>query len=256
MKLYLNGQASSNTNLLPYSDALIRGDGLFETILTSDQNAIAIDRHILRMEKSAAQLKISMPNQVDIRKRVSKILLDQKGLGKMRLVVLSDGNWLISLEQLAAGLEQLRLTKIAWPINSKSILSGTKSSSYGQSLFAIRWAQSLGFDDGVFVNERGFVVESAFSNLLILSDSKWSTPSLSTGCLPGIMRELLIDWFNVAEVEMTYQQLLDSQAIYLTSSLRLIQRVSRLDHKVFEQNHLGNQLITQFSDRLFSNINP
>ena len=70
------------------------------------------------------------------------------------------------------------------------------------------------------------------------------------------MRKLLIDWFNVAEVEMTYQQLLDSQAIYLTSSLRLIQRVSRLDQKVFEQTHLGNQLITQFSDRLFSNINP
>jgi branched-subunit amino acid aminotransferase/4-amino-4-deoxychorismate lyase len=256
MKLYLNGQASSNTKLLPYSDALIRGDGLFETILTSDQNAIAIDRHIFRMEKSAAQLKITMPNQVDIRNGVSKILLDQKGLGKMRLMVLSDGNWFISLEQLAAGLDQLKLTKIAWPINSKSILSGTKSSSYGQSLFAIRWAQSLDFDDGVFVNESGFVVESAFSNLLILNDSKWSTPALSTGCLPGIMRELLIDWFNVGEVEMTYQQLLDSQAIYLTSSLRLIQRVSRLDHKVFEQNHLGNQLITQFSDRLFSNINP
>jgi branched-subunit amino acid aminotransferase/4-amino-4-deoxychorismate lyase len=256
MKLYLNGQASSKTNLLPYSDALIRGDGLFETILTSDQNAIAIDRHLLRMEKSAAQLRITMPNQVDIRNGVSKILLGQKGLGKMRLVVLSDGNWFISLEQLAAGLDQLKLTKIAWPINSKSILSGTKSSSYGQSLFAIRWAQSLGFDDGVFVNESGFVAESAFSNILILNDSKWSTPSLSTGCLPGIVRELLIDWFNVAEVEMTYQQLLDSQAIYLTSSLRLIQRVSRLDHKVFEQNHLGNQLITQFTDRLFSNIKP
>jgi branched-subunit amino acid aminotransferase/4-amino-4-deoxychorismate lyase len=256
MKLFLNGQASPNINLLPYSDALIRGDGLFETILTSGQNAIAIDRHILRMAKSAAQVKISMPNQIGIKNAISKILLDQTGLGKMRLVVLSDGNWFISLEQLASGSDQLKLTKLAWPINSKSILSGTKSSSYGESLFAIRWARSLGFDDGVFVNESGFVVESAFSNLLILNDSKWSTPALSTGCLPGIMRELLIDWFNVAEVEMTYQQLLDSQAIYLTSSLRLIQRVSRLDHKVFEQNHLGHQLITQFSDRLFSNINP
>ena len=184
MKLYLNGQVASNTKLLPYSDALIRGDGLFETILTSDQNAIVIDRHLLRMKKSAAQLRITMPNQVDIRNGVSKILLGQKGLGKLRLLVLSDGNWLISLEQLAAGLEQVRLTKIAWPINSKSILTGNKSSSYGQSLFAIRWAQSLGFDDGVFINESGFVVESAFCNLLILNDSKWSTPALSTGCFP------------------------------------------------------------------------
>jgi branched-subunit amino acid aminotransferase/4-amino-4-deoxychorismate lyase len=256
MKLYLNGQPSLDINSLPYSDALIRGDGLFETILTSDQNAIAIDRHILRMEKSASKLKIILPNQIDIRNAISKILLGQTGPGKMRLVALSDGNWFISLEQLAFGPDQLHLTKFTWSVNSKICLTGIKSSSYGQSLFAIRWAKSIGFDDGIFINERGFVVESAFSNLLILNDSSWSTPALTTGCLPGISRELLIDWFNVAEVEITYEQLLDSQAIYLTSSLRLIQRVARIDHKVFAENHLGNQLITQFSDRLFSNINP
>ena len=256
MKLYINGEESSTPNYLPYSEALIRGDGLFETILTNNENSIALDRHILRIEKSAAFLKFKLPAQQDIKIVISKILKDQSGFGKLRLVALSDGNWFVSLEKLEAGADQIQLTKFAWPTNSKSALSGVKSISYGQSLFAIRQAKSNGFDDCVFVNESGVVAESGFSNLLILNDLKWSTPALSTGCLPGITRELLIEWFDIAEVEITYEQLISSQALYVTSSLRLIQRVGRLDHRVFDQNQVGTQLINQFKERLLSTINP
>ena len=56
--------------------------------------------------------------------------------------------------------------------------------------------------------------------------------------------------------ELTYEQFLAKEAIYTTSCLRLIQPVKKVDDKLFNENHLGNELITQFEEKLFSNINP
>ncbi|NCA25989.1 MAG: hypothetical protein EBV37_03690 [Actinobacteria bacterium] len=178
------------------------------------------------------------------------------GQAKLRLVVLSDGNWFVSLEPLSPALTSICLTKFEAPIFTKVGLAGNKSTSYGLSMLAVRTAKALGFDDSIFVNEDGFVVETGFSNLLILKGSNWQTPALKTGCLPGVIRELLIKWFDISECEITYNQLLASDALYVTSSLRLIQPVRRVDDKLFDENLLGNELIDRFKAKLFSNINP
>ena len=56
MKLLVNGQLHEDASTLPYSNSLLRGDGLFETILTIDQKAVAWERHFARLEKSAKQI--------------------------------------------------------------------------------------------------------------------------------------------------------------------------------------------------------
>ena len=58
MKLFINGRAALNIDNLPYSDALIRGDGAFETILVVDKNPIAVDRHLNRLAESLDGLRI------------------------------------------------------------------------------------------------------------------------------------------------------------------------------------------------------
>lgn len=260
MRLIVNGQMQSEVGKLPYSDALIRGDGLFETILIEDQQPIALDRHLARLENSATKLQITLPALIDIKIGITELLAGQTGQAKLRVVTLSDGNWFISLEPISDKVSDkassICLTKFDTPVNSKGGLVGSKSISYGLSMLAVRRAKTLGFDDSIFINENGFVVETGFSNLLILKGSTWHTPALTTGCLPGVMRELLIKWFDVKECESTYSQLLEVDALYVTSSLRLIETVKRVDNKLFDENLLGNELITQFKSKLFSNINP
>lgn len=256
MKLLINGQIKSEVDKLPYSEALIRGDGLFESILALDDKPIALERHLSRLENSASKLQIVLPAIIDIKVGITKLLQGEIGQAKLRLVVLSDGNWFVSLEPLSPALTSISLTKFEAPIFTKAGLVGNKSTSYGLSMLAIRTAKALGFDDSIFVNEDGFVVETGFSNLLILKGSNWQTPALKTGCLPGVIRELLIKWFDISECEITYNQLLASDALYVTSSLRLIQPVRRVDDKLFDENLLGNELINRFKAKLFSNINP
>jgi branched-subunit amino acid aminotransferase/4-amino-4-deoxychorismate lyase len=256
MKLVINGQIQSDLTKLPYSDALIRGDGLFETMLAIDDKPVALDRHLARIEKSAAISLLTLPALIDIQLAITAVLENQIGKSKLRLVVLSDGNWFISCQPLSEESASTSLTRFDTPVFSKDYLNTVKSTSYARSLLAVRYAKSLGFDDCLFINEAGIVVETGFSNLLVLNNSKWVTPALTTGCLPGITRELLIKWFDVSEIEISFDELLTSQAVYVTSSLRLIQRVNRIESRSFSENSLGKELISQFNQRLFSNINP
>jgi branched-subunit amino acid aminotransferase/4-amino-4-deoxychorismate lyase len=113
-----------------------------------------------------------------------------------------------------------------------------------------------GYTDSIFVNEKGFVVETGMSNILILTDDGWLTPALNTGCLPGITRELLIKWFAIKEGLFTYEQLLAAKAVYTCSSIRLIQRVGKVDDQLFGESSLGDELISKFREQLFSNIAP
>jgi branched-subunit amino acid aminotransferase/4-amino-4-deoxychorismate lyase len=174
----------------------------------------------------------------------------------MRLSVLSDGQWFITVEPETISDKPIALMRAAGVKSSNASLSGVKSISYGESLLVVRKAQQLGFDDGILLNENGHIVETAFSNLLILTSDGWLTPDLKTGCLPGITRELLIKWFDVKEGLFTFEQLLTAKAVYVTSSIRLIQPVSKVEDQLFDESLIGIQLITQFSQRLFSNINP
>ena len=51
-------------------------------------------------------------------------------------------------------------------------------------------AQARGFDEVILLNERGEVAECTSANLFIANGSRVSTPPLSSGCLPGITREV------------------------------------------------------------------
>ena len=256
MKLLVNGQIQADAAKLPYSNALLRGDGLFETILTIDNKAVAWDRHYARLEKSAKQILITLPARIDLEVGIEKILTNTTGRSRLRLNVLADGDWFITLEPVSQDSESISLMKVAAPKISNGSLSGSKSISYGESLLVVRKAKAAGFDDGVFINEKGFVVETALSNLLILDQDGWQTPALTTGCLPGISRELLIKWFDVRESEFDFEHLLSAQAVYVTSSIKLIQRVNKVEDRLFDESSVGKELVDNFTSKLLSNINP
>ena len=53
--------------ILPIENSLLRGDGVFETVLSIDQSAVAWDRHYARMQKAANKVLISIPAKIGIR---------------------------------------------------------------------------------------------------------------------------------------------------------------------------------------------
>jgi branched-chain amino acid aminotransferase len=256
MKSFYKGVISESDNVLPIDSSLLRGDGVFETILSIDQVAIAWDRHFARLEKAAEKVLITTPPKIDIELAIEKILKDEIGRNRLRVVCLGDGGWFLTLQPVAEISESASLTKFPYTKNSKSLTAGIKSLSYTDSITALRYAESLGFDDAIFINERDEVVETGLANLILLTDQGWITPHTSTGCLPGIMRELLIYWFGVKEAVITYEDLLKAQCVYTSSSIRLMQRIEKIDQKLFSRNEKGDALLESLDLKLMGNLNP
>ena len=254
MKLLVNGKLVTEPLSLPFSLSFIRGDGLFETILGIDEKIIAWHRHYERLAKSAEKLLITIPARIDIEVGINQLLKGVVGKSRVRVAVLADSNWLIAVEQVPEGDKLPSLIKMNQILNSNSPLTAVKSISYGQSMLAVRLAQARGYTDGVYLNQNGDVVETGSANIVVLKNEKFITPSLESGCLPGITRQILIKHFDISEELFTWEQMLDSDSIFLCSSIRLLIPVSKVEDKLFENNPLGEKLIGDLNQIIRSKI--
>ena len=109
-------------------------------------------------------------------------------------------------------------------------------------------ARAAGFDDVIFVNERGEVTEGAISNIFIERKGRLLTPPLSSGVLPGVLRRHLLATCTkletrseletrtklemcreAAEEVLRVEDLQTADAIFLCSALRGLRRVERVE---------------------------
>ena len=111
-----------------------------------------------------------------------------------------------------------------------------------------------GADDVIFRNLAGNVAESAVANVLWESDGKFFTPPLSSGCLPGITRALLIENFGVAELDITPAELQSCGASYLLSSVKGIRPINRYNNTTNQSSAIGSKLISEFNDWVWSKL--
>ena len=256
MKSFYKGVVSEDEKILPIENSLLRGDGIFETVLAIDQRTVAWDRHYARMQKAANKVLISIPAKIDIDLAIEVILKDEIGRNRLRVVCLGDGGWFLTLQPVAEIAESISLTRFPYVRDTKALLAGVKSLSYADSITAIRHAENLGFDDSIFLNEKDEVVETGLANLLLLTKDGWRTPEIASGCLPGVTRELIMLWFGVKESKVFYTDLLESKAVFTTSSMRFVQRVGKVEQKLYAVCEEGTELINAFEERLLGNLNP
>jgi branched-subunit amino acid aminotransferase/4-amino-4-deoxychorismate lyase len=142
---------------------------------------------------------------------------------EVNLEVLPEG---APLSALRARLVDLR--------NERSALAGLKTINYGENVVALRLAGADGADEALFGNTGDKLCEGTWSNVFLYRDGTWRTPPLTSGCLPGVTRALVLELFRelgvpVKDVVIPLSELPFSEAAFLTSSLREIQPVSAID---------------------------
>lgn len=241
--LWQNGEVVTNFSIsLPRdrkASGFWLGDGIFETFLVENGAIFAKKRHQARLVAAAKKLAIksswlevsrdsAMDSAMDSGLDLAVKWLEGQ-TGQIRVSLLSSGDCLIASRTHEIPESALRVTLYPYPKNQDSILAGVKTLSYGENAHSLRYAQENGFDDVLFLNQRGEVSESALANLLLFDGSRWWTPPLSSGALPGVTRELLIAHFEVGERTLSQRDLVEMKAMALTSSLRDIQAISKFE---------------------------
>src|SRR5690606_15161014 len=113
------------------------------------------------------------------------------------------------------------------------LLIGAKTLSYGVNMAAVREAERRGADDAVFVSgER--VLEGPTSSVVAVKDRTLYTPPAALGILPGTTQAAVFraaeraGWGTKVE-QLRVADLLAADAVFLTSSVRLITRVHTID---------------------------
>jgi para-aminobenzoate synthetase/4-amino-4-deoxychorismate lyase len=101
----------------------------------------------------------------------------------------------------------------------------TRRKLYDQAWLA---AEKLGAFDALFINEQGFVTEGGRSNVFIKKDGRWLTPPLKSGCLPGVMRSVVMSdtKYQAVEQNITREDVLNADEVIFTNALRGIVRTA------------------------------
>ena len=231
----------------PTDRGLMHGLGLFETILAVAGRPVFLERHLARLEQSCRRFGWEMEIPAP-RDTIKGLLLRNLSLGdRIRIRVgvtggsgpvhdlASGGDRLIwmTAQAVAVAPASGAVNLSPWIRNERSPLAGTKCASYADNILALDHARRLGFVETISLNTRGHVCEAASSNVFLVNRGVLFTPSLASGCLPGITREVVIEQaarlgITCHETELTAADLAAADEIFLTSSIRGLMGVSRL----------------------------
>jgi branched-chain amino acid aminotransferase len=224
----------------PGQAGLICGWGLFTTIRIVRGEAFAYERHWRRLEKDAAltRLPLNYPGP-KVRVMLQDVIRANQvkdGCARIYLVWNTVGGWrseekmpevdlVITTADLPHYPEMVRLTVREHGRHAASPLSGVKTISWLNSVWAVAEAQREGFDEVVLLNERGEVSECTAANIFAVRGEKVFTPPLSSGCLEGVTRGILMEIASeagttVVEQTMRLEDLYGAEEVFVTSTNR------------------------------------
>ena len=232
------------------------GDGIFETILIKNNNAILIEEHIKRLENSSKVLNIDFNiNKSYLKEIISlgiqKLSLKNDQLGSIRINYSRGLNKGRSI-RINGNLQDNYINNL-WiefylikpnfsPIstfisqtekrNQYSLVNQCKTFSYNQSIQVLIEAEKKSFDDCLMLNTANELCCGSTFNIVLKRDNIWITPRKESGCLQGIMVKKGIK-LKIIKEELILPEFYDSDILVAINSLscRQINKVNDMKFK-------------------------
>lgn len=217
------------------------GDGAFEAVKVVDDRPFALTRHLERLRRSTRGLGLPDPDEAAIRDGVDAVLAGPPiARGKLRITITAGSSPLgsgrahgeptvvVAVEDLPPAAESVAVVTVPWPRNERGALAGLKTTSYAENVLALARAQEAGAAEAVFANLAGNLCEGTGTNVFYVADGQLRTPTLASGCLAGVTRALVLEWWAaVTEVDESIEVLDRATEVFLTSTTRDVQPVGR-----------------------------
>jgi branched-subunit amino acid aminotransferase/4-amino-4-deoxychorismate lyase len=123
---------------------------------------------------------------------------------------------------------------------------------------ALKLAQSHGADDGLLINQEGFVSESCIAGILLVKNDRFFTPDVLSGGLRGVGLEvvkplLISNLIPLKERSLTLDTVLEADSVWLVNALRGPFPVASIDGNPVKFSAQWHQVITElYWDRIQS----
>jgi branched-chain amino acid aminotransferase len=244
MKVWVGGALSEleDARVSVLDHGMTVGDGIFETVKAVHGRPFALTRHLERLVRSAQGLGLPEPDLDEVRRACAAVLAaNPMPLGRLRITYTgglsplgsdrgADGPTLIvAIGETARRPDTTSVVTVPWTRNERGALTGLKTTSYAENVVALARAHQHGASEALFANTVGQLCEGTGSNVFVVLDGELHTPPLASGCLAGITRALTVEWTGAKETDLPLEVLDSAEEIFLTSTLRDVQAVVRLD---------------------------
>lgn len=233
----------------PGQVGMLAGWGVFSTIRVARGVLFEYDRHFRRMHRDARLMRVPFPGDAAwLKQRLLKLVdANHANDATFRVAVVRNkgGVWEgpgierdFDVFGLTTGLadwgNSVRLAVVPEGRHAASRFAGTKVLSWAHNLTWYEEAHERGFDEVVLLNERGEVSECTSANIFAVFGSTVCTPPLSSGCLPGITRELLLEevqlpGVRIEERTLRLPQLEAADSVFVTSTTRNVLPVREVE---------------------------
>lgn len=226
-------------------DHALVGDGAFEAIRVIDGRPFALTRHLTRLERSLAPLGIDL--DLDAATAATRALMATPAAHRSRAwlrITVTGGSapmgtggvgitptMVAAVAPMAAWPATTDVVIAPWVRNERGPTTGLKTISYASNVIAYRFARARGADEAIFANTQGQLCEGSGSNVVLALDGRLVTPTLTAGCLPGVTRELLLEWLPdcLEECDVPADELARTPEAFLTSTSRNVHPIAHVD---------------------------
>ena len=276
--VWLNGQLcpSNEARIDPSDHGLLTGDGVFETLIIYHGKPFALTRHWERLCRSGGVLGLQVPSKEALECAAHDVIkVNGRSCGRLRITVTGGPSPLgsergdapstvvVGVGDLPLHPAQADLVTVPFRRNEYGALTNHKTTSYGENVVALAYAKKQRGTEAIFANTAGNLCEGAGSNIFIVIEDELTTPPISSGCLPGVTRALVLDLCRPEKIEVSQRNvplraLAEATEAFLTSSLRGVQPVRSVDGSPLPEcpGRISQKLATAFTKLTQTDIDP
>jgi branched-chain amino acid aminotransferase len=279
LKIYIDGQfyPEADAKVSVFDHGLLYGDGIFEGIRFYNGRVFKLTEHLERLWDSARALLLTIPMSMEEMEAATLETVRQNGLrdGYIRLLVTrGKGNLGLSPDRcpkasviiIAATIQLyppeayergMTIVTCATRRMAPGALSpAVKSLNYLNNIMAKIEANLAKADEGLMLNEEGYVAECTGDNVFIVKRGEVFTPPIYAGSLRGITWQAVLDiatglGLKVNVQQLTRYDLYTADEFFLTGTAAEVIAAVKLDNRVIGDGTPGpitNRIIARFRE--------
>jgi branched-chain amino acid aminotransferase len=270
--LLYNGSFHKNSDpLIPADSRGLRyGDGLFETIKVTNGTIHFSDWHFERLFKGLQLLQFELPAyftpQYIAGQVMALIKKNQHTHARIRINIVRGNGGLYDAENHFPNciIQGWPMPAAGFQLNENGLVTGIyeeakktmdgfsniKSNNYLPYTMSALHAKKNKWNDALILNTAGRICDATIANVFIIKNEIVCTCPLTEGCIEGIMRRYLLEnlvmnGFIIKEQEITIEDLLSADEVFLTNCIKGIRWVSHCGDAVYSR---------QITTRIFQKI--
>ncbi len=217
------------------------GDGVFETLVVRGRRPCFWARHVARLGRSLEATGIRPVDEGVLVRAVGAVVaacdLDD---ARLRITVSSGPGpgglrrgprptVLVTAGAIASTGGPVAALTVPWARNERSPIAGVKSTSYAEAAALQARIDAAGVDDALLGDTHGRLSEALTANVFVALRGRALTPSRASGCLPGTVRDVLLEAGVAEEADIPLERLVEAEEVFLSSSVAGVRPVRSID---------------------------